>query len=87
MADEYSLHAVLTMFSCKQIGMDLRSLTTVLPVGFGSDFDSQFMKLVFGPSQSEFLSDRYSGIVLCSHVYHATTRKYIEQSAAKHQQT
>ncbi|GBM07094.1 hypothetical protein AVEN_177062-1 [Araneus ventricosus] len=66
--------------------MDLHSLTAAIPVGFGSDFDSQAVKLVYGPSQSGSFFEHNSDAVFRGHVYYTTACRHVEHSAAKHQQ-
>ncbi|GIY94800.1 hypothetical protein CEXT_810841 [Caerostris extrusa] len=43
--------AVERVTLCTSTGMDLRSLTSSIPVVFGRDFDSQVVKLVSDASQ------------------------------------
>ncbi|GBM37952.1 hypothetical protein AVEN_46255-1 [Araneus ventricosus] len=66
--------------------MDLHSLTAAIPVGFGSEFDLQAVKLVSGPSQSGSFSDHNSDIVFRGKAYYTTACRHIEQSVVKHQQ-
>ncbi|GBM12931.1 hypothetical protein AVEN_163993-1 [Araneus ventricosus] len=66
--------------------MDLHSLTAAIPVGFGSDIDSQAVKFISGPSQSGSFSDNNSDVVFRDHVYYTNACRHVEQSAAKHQQ-
>ncbi|GBM00919.1 hypothetical protein AVEN_151378-1 [Araneus ventricosus] len=66
--------------------MDLHSLTAAIPAGFGSDFDSQALKLVSGHSQSGSFFDHNSDVVFRGHIYYTTACRHVKQPAAKHQQ-
>ncbi|GBM00126.1 Inhibitor of growth protein 1 [Araneus ventricosus] len=70
----------------KKLGWDGPSFTDYSNFcRFGIDFDSQAVKLFFGPQSGSF-SDHNSGVVFRGHVYYITACRHIEQSAAKHQQ-